>query len=77
MAKKYIIVEVFDREIDVYQYDNLDEAKRDLRKAFNDVVEEHDDLVLDNDYSISDDGTLAFVSIPFGDHYDWMIEEII
>ena len=77
MAAKHILVQVYNREIGVYQYSNIDDAKNALRKFFNDVIEEEDGLTIGEEYGISEDETSAWASIPFGDNCDWEIFEII
>lgn len=77
MATKYITVQVYNGEIDVYQYANIDDAKRELRKAFNDVIEEEDSLAIGENCGMSDDETCAWFSIPFGDNCKWEIVEIV
>lgn len=74
---KYILVDVYDREIVVYQYDNLADAKKDLREMYEEVCDINNIDMNDQHQScISEDCTCAWVSVPFGDNYDWQIEEI-
>lgn len=70
MATKYVMVEVYDREIVVYQYENLEDAKADLRESFEEVS---DGMAEDCCY-ISDDGMVAYVHDV--EPIDWQIEAI-
>lgn len=71
---KYIMVDVYDREMVVHQYDSLADAKNDLREMYEEALSRHN-LVDGQDSYISEDCMCAWVN-GSNDSYDWQIEEI-
>ena len=74
--KKYILIEVANREINHAVYDSINQASLNLYALFMNVCSKHD-LNLDDDYEcwISEDCDMAYAN---GKNcwYDWQIIEV-
>ena len=86
MVKKYVLVSVYDREIDVVGFENFEQAQKEMRERFceeikyrtDDYIEELQGLLGNGDVDLRDN--CAFISYDYsisGCMVDFSINELL
>lgn len=86
MAKKYVLVSVYDREIDVTGFENFEQANKEMKERFCDEIKYRTDNYVEELQGLLDNGDVdlqdnwGFISYDYsksGCMVDFSIHEIL
>ena len=76
MAKKYILIEVVEREIEMIEFDTFKDAQDAMKEAYDELAEEYYDGHPEEDEADIKETYAWLNNGPNHDDYDWKIFEI-